>query len=425
MTRIAVSSLVVLLLACAPARAQVEGDTWIDPTLAEAVRAANLIVLAECTDVARGGGAAYRVTKVFKGPPRKDVMVVGLHPPGASADQRTVAVGDQAYLLLQGDPEGPILSVPTPTFGRFPSKETGVVAAFSDTFVRVAVAAPRWEQVLEGLVRGAPDPALLADARALLAAKDTDPNDLYVALEVLSSFGEEQDRARAEAVLDDPRFASPERFRLRVAALNVLAHLGGAATAERLVALIERDALDVVKSAAATALAPVLRDLHRTDADGVREVTERLAALANEARSTPVRFGAASDPRENQLDGLLGAILKTLGTVRSKAGVAPALRALERVDDGDALVAGLTFFSALNDPDQAGAVAWRMREKDAEDAYFNPLFVRTLQGLTGQRLGDDRAAWVRWCRERALLPAGHDQPLGPEAPPTPPGGAPR
>ena len=51
------------------------------------------------------------------------------------------------------------------------------------------------------------------------------------------------------------------------------------------------------------------------------------------------------------------------------------------------------------------------RGAGAEDEYFNPLFVRTLEQLTGQSLGNDREAWVRWARERSLLPQG------PEAPP--------
>lgn len=431
MTRTASPSLLLLCLTLAApaARAQVEGDTWVDPTLEAAVRGADLIVLAECTEVARGGGAAYRVAKTFKGPLRdgKEVLVVGLEVPGApQGSARAVSAGDKAYLILQGDPAAPALSVPTPTFGRFPILTFGeqpmVVGAFADTFVRVAVPVARWERVLEALVRGQGDEALLADLRALLAGKATDPNDVYVALEVLGLLAQETDRAAAEAVLVDPRFADARRYRVRIAAAQLLANLGGEASVRRLLTLVEQDEVLAVRSAAAAALGPLLKRVESGSPAVVREAAETLARLALDASSEPIRPASASDPRENQLDGVLGAILKTLGTVRARAGIPPALRALERVDDGDALVAGLTFFTALNEPDQAGAVAWRMREKDAEDAYFNPLFVRTLQALTGQRLGDDRAAWVRWCRERALLPSGHDAPLGPEAPP---GGEPR
>lgn len=405
------------LLALAPplARGQVEGDTWEDPTLERAVREADLIVLAECTAVARGGGAAYLVKKTFKGKPRdgREVMVIGLAMPDASPEEPPVPVGDEAYLLLQGDPAAAVLAVPTPTFGRFPVQQGGVVVgSFSDTFVRLGVPRARWEQVLTSLVAGAADPALMAHARATVAKKDADPNAVYEALEVLAMFGAEQDRAAVEAVLADPRFAEPPRFRVRLAAVNALMRIGGAASARRLVAVVEQDPLDVVKSAAATALGPVLEGLVEADPATARHVVDRLVALTPGARSAPIRFGTAHDPRENQLHGLLGAILKTLGRIKARAGVAPALRALERVDDGPALVAGLLFFQDLGDPQHAGAIAWRMRRPDAEDAYYNPLFTRTLEALTGQRFGTDRDAWVRWCREQALLPQGPDAPLG-------------
>lgn len=416
MTRTAVLALLLALAPPSLARGQVQGETWEDPTLAAAVRGADLIVLGECTAVARGGGAAYKVTKTFKGAARdgREVLIVGLQMPDAPMEERAVAVGDRAYLLLQGDPAGAVLSLPTPTFGRFPLQPDGrVVGSFSDTFVRVAVPQARWERVLTGLAGAAPDPALLPDARALLAAKATDPNDTYVALEVLALFGEEADRAAITATLDDARFAEPHRFRVRLAAVNALARVGGPAALERLLAVIERDPLEVVKSAAATALGPALEAQLQRDADVVRAAADRLAALAEGARSEPIRFGSAHDPRENELRGLLGAILRTLGRIKARAGITPALRALERVDDGPALVAGLLYFQDLGDPEQAGAVAWRMRGPEAEDAYYNPLFRRTLEALTGEELGDDRGAWVRWCRERALLPSGPDAPLGP------------
>ncbi len=411
-------TLLLALAGAAPlARGQVEGETWEDPTLERAVRAADLVVLAECTATARGGGAAYKVAKTFKGTPRdgREVMVLGLAMPDAAPDERPVAVGDVAYLLLQGDPGGAVLAVPTPTFGRFPVQQGGatVVGSFSDTFVRLAVPRARWERLLASLAAGAPDPELLADARRLVAAKDGDSNDVYQGLEVLALFGAEQDRPAIEAVLADARFAEPPRFRLRVAAVNALARLGGAASARRLTLVVEKDPLDVVKSAAATALGPVLERLVETDQAAAHEVVDRLVALTPGARSAPVRFGSAHDPRENQLHGLLGAILRTLGKIKARAGIAPALRAREREDDGAALVAGLLFFQDLGDPEQAGAIAWRMRRPDAEDAYYNPLFRRALEALTGEHLGDDRDAWVRWCRERALLPHGPDGPLGP------------
>ncbi|MCO5167600.1 MAG: HEAT repeat domain-containing protein [Planctomycetes bacterium] len=424
MTRVAAPLL--LCLALAPlARGQVDGSTWTDPTLEEAVRDADLIVLAECAAVGRAGGASYKVTKTFKGPARdgREVAVVGLDLPGAAPGERVVAVGDRAYLLLRGTPTGAVLSVPTPTFGRFPVQASGqVVASFSDTFVRVGLAAARWERLLAALVAGAADEALLAEARAALRQKEPDATEAYVALEVLALFGQEADGAAVEAVLDHAAFAEPHRFRVRIAAAQALGRLGGASGVERLLGLVERDPLEVVQSAAAEALWPALERLFEEDDRGARRACERLAALTIDGRATPIRFGSANDPRENERRGPLAAALRTLGALRARAGIPPALRALERVDDPAALVAGLLFFQELGDPEQAGAIAYRMREPDAKDHYFNPLFSRALEKLTGQRLGDERAPWVRWSRERALLPQGPDAPLGP-TPGERPGGA--
>lgn len=415
----------LLALLARPAAAQADGDTWTDPTLDAAVKDADLIILGECTFVAQGGGAAYKVVKTFKGTPPeggKAVVVIGLVSPEQRPDEgRSVEAGDKAYLLLRGQPGAQALSVPTPTFGRFPILDFGgkpvVVGAFSDTYVRVPVAPPRWERILEALVRGKADDALLQDVRALLAAKDADPSDVYAALEVLALFGQEADRAAVTALLADPRFADPRRYRVRASAATVLGRLGGPASVDRLLALIETDEVPAVKSAAATALGPVLSALRTSDAATVERAATKLAALAHTAPAEAIRPGSASDRRKNEVEGVLDALLKCLGNVRARAGIAPALAALERVDDLDAVMAGLSYFSALGDASQAGAIAARMRPQGAEDVYFNPMFARTLEGLTGQQLGNDREAWLRWARERGQLPPGHDAPLGPPAPP--------
>lgn len=419
MTR-ALTLVLLLLVLGSPASAQVDGDIWTDPTLDAAVKDADLIMLGECTFVARGGGASYKVMKTFKGTPPADgkpVIVIGLITPDQPADTaRSVEVGDKAYLLLRGDTKAAGLSVPTPTFGRFPiidfGKQPVVVGAFSDTFVRVPVPPARWERILEALVRGQADKPLLDELRGLLAAKDSDPNDVYVALEMLALFGEEADRGTVTALLSDPRFTDARRYRVRVSAASVLGRLGGQGSVDRLLALVEKDEVPAVKSAAATALGPVLKRLQATDAATVAAATDRLAALAQDAPSEAIRPGTASDRRDNQIDGVLDAILKTLGNVRARAGIAPALEAIERVDDLDAVMAGLSYFSALGDGEQAGAIALRMREPGAEDHYFNPMFARTLEGLTGKSLGNERAPWVKWAREHGLV-QDHDAPLGP------------
>jgi hypothetical protein len=78
-------ALLLVLSAAAPAAAQ---TTWNDPTLADAARQADLIVLARAKAVARNG-AAYVVEETLKGPSRdgETLAVRGLHSPDL-ADRR-------------------------------------------------------------------------------------------------------------------------------------------------------------------------------------------------------------------------------------------------------------------------------------------------------------------------------------------------
>ncbi len=403
------------LLLAGPAAAQVQDEQWDDPTLEVTVEGADLIVVGECTGVGPTGAAAYRVQGTLKGPARdgKDVIVDGLVAVGDKT--ATVEKGDKAVLMLVGDPAADVLAVPTPTFGRFPIIDFGgkpqVVAAFSDTFVRVACPQERFVRVVQAILKkdGAP---LLAEARAALAAPDA--NEVYQGLELLRLFGEASDEAALLAVLKDEKHAGPKRFRVRMVAAEALARVAGEKALTPLLELIEKDGVEAVKSAAATALGPVLRSVPPPER---RRPCEQLAKLAGQASAIPVDFGAATDPRKNLRASPLAAILMTLAFVRSPAGVAPALRALERVDDVPATLAGLTYFSQLEseDPQHALAIANRMRTKGAEDELVNTMFQATLEKLTGQRLGTDRDAWIKWCRDQQLAPGG--DPQGPPAPP--------
>jgi len=404
-------ALLALLLA-GPAAAQVQDEQWDDPTLEAAVEGADLIVVGECTGVGPTGAAAYCVQGTLKGPARdgKDVIVDGLVAVGDKT--ATVEKGDKAVLMLVGDPAADVLAVPTPTFGRFPIIDFGgkpqVVAAFSDTFVRVACPQERFVRVVQALLKKNGEP-LLAEARAALAAPDA--NELYQGLELLRLFGQPTDEAALLAVLRDEKHAGPKRFRVRMVAAEALARCAGMKAVAPLLELIEKDPVEAVKSAAATALGPVLRDVAPTDQ---RRGCEQLAKLAGQASSIPVDFGAATDPRRNLRASPLAAILQTLAFVGSPAGVAPALRALERVDDVSATLAGLTYFGLLGNTQHAPAIANRMRTKGAEDEAVNSMFQATLEKLTGQELGTDRDAWIKWCREQQL---GTGDGQGPPAPP--------
>jgi hypothetical protein len=411
----------LLLWLAAPAAAQVQDEQWDDPSLEATVEQASLIVVGECTGVGPTGAAAYRVETTLKGPPRdgKDVIVNGLVAVGDTT--ATVEKGDKAVLMLLGEPTADVLSIPTPTFGRFPILDFGgkpqVVAAFSDTFVRVACPRERFVRTVQAILARQATDALLQDARAALGAAES--NEVYQGLELLRLFGEPADEAALLAVLKDEKHAGPKRYRVRMVAAEALARATGEKAIAPLLELIEKDPVEAVKSAAATALGPVLK---KTPPPERRRPCDQLAKLALSASSIPIEFGAATDPRRNGRAAPLAAILQTLAFVKSQAGVAPALRALERVDDVPATLAGLTYFGWLEDPSHAPAIANRMRTKGAEDELVNSMFQKTLEKLTGQAFGTDRDAWIKWCREQQLGgPSSASE--GPPAPqgPAPPG----
>jgi hypothetical protein len=439
LSSVASAALVLVLASAAPSRAQVgDADVWDDPTLSEGVRAANLVILGECISVGRGGGAAYKVVRTFKGAPRdgKEVLVTGMEKDEEHPDQAGVAVGDAAYLVLVGDPEGHIFSQPTPTWGRFPIVDFGeaknVVVALSNTFVRVAIPVAQWERLLLAVIQGSPPAGLVGEARTALAkpaaAGDASLEvitDVYVALEMLTLFGAPDDVPAIVRIAKDPRFQGPRQFQVRVAAARALGKIGGPAAVGPLLDLMEHDSVDVVQSLAAGALGPVLAPIAKSggaEAD-VRSACERLAKFALDASSMRITFAAATDPRKNEVESPLSAALASLANLRSRAGVAPALRALERTEQVGAVVAGLAFFATLDDPAHALAIATRMRQAGAEDVAFNRLFARTLKQITKQDLGEDREAWLTWCRAQGM--PGAEAPLGPPAPQhdgLPPGG---
>lgn len=411
----------LLVVATGEVRAQEPRDTWEDPTLDAAVRGADLIVLGQCATIAPGGGTAWKVLSTLKGPVRdgRELLVAGLVAP--DADGPGVEPGDKAYLVLLGDPGAAVLQVPTPTFGRFPVLTTGdfdgkptVVAAFSDTFVRVAVPQPRFEAVVKAVIAGTAQPQLLEEARAALASEEA--NDVYVALEVLALFAQPEDAAALTALLADPKFAGPRRWKVRFSAVRALAKSAGHKAIPALLNLVEKDEVDAVKSAAATELARPLHTLRQSAPGEVNAAADRLAKVALTASSEPIHQAGAQDRRTNIIDSPLLATLATLAQLRAPAGIAPALRALERENQGHAIVAGLSFFQTLNDRTHAPQIANRMRPADAKDAYFNQLFARTLEKLTGQHLGNDKAPWVDWCRKQQLGAQGPAT----EGPPAPP-----
>jgi hypothetical protein len=409
--------------------AQVQDTVWEDPSLRAAIADADVIVRGTVSAVG-ADGAVFQVAATFKGRERKGepVHVAGLHHPQL-AERPPVEVGDEAYLLLRGDPQGEVFLVPTPSFGRFPLRAFGeqrlVVASLGDTFVRLPVEPAWFEHFLRAALGGDASP-LLRGARASLGGEDLDSTSAYVALSVLAEFGATRDEASLLAVLADARFTRDETWKVRVVASRALGRVGTRGAAQRLLELVEGDTIGAVRSAAATGLGQIL--LAQASQRWTLPLAERLAAVAlaeltpqrlAAGSAEPIRFARLDDPRTNTMDPLLAAILRALGRARSRAGVASALRAIERhqkpsgvgIDTQRALVAGLAYLEALSDPALAGEVALRMRAEGAEDELFNPLFVRTLRSISGEDAGETREDWLRWWK-RVAPPQG-PQPEGP------------
>jgi hypothetical protein len=384
---------------CSPAWGQVDRVFWDDPTLAHAVRDADLIVLAKAGKVATNG-AAYRVERTLKGPKRDGELlaITGLHHPELR-DRPPVSQGDHAYLLLRGEAEGEGFSLPTPTFGRFVLREGQVVLSFggSDTFVRLRVPAARFEAIVGGFVTGKA-PALVSWCREVVRGDEPAGEELYQALRVLSWLGTSGDAASAARILKNERYGGAEHERVRMAAARVLGRTGGERGARTLVALAVPGKVRPAVVSVALDQVPVALGDHPPQR-AVRAVCHELARLTPKLRTKPIRYGQADDPRRNFVDAPLMACLKSIARLGSSAGVGPALRALER-EDFEAIQAGLVYFERLKDPAHAADIAERMRPAGHRDVFVNRAFGASLQLLTGQRLGDDRRAWLAWCREQ-------------------------
>jgi hypothetical protein len=417
--RVLLGALAAWVLTCSAAGAQVHDLTWDDPTFAEAVRTADVVVLATAAAVATNG-AAYRVDASFKGPAVKGTLlaVTGLHHPRLR-ERPPVAEGDQAYLLLRGDPKGEGFTLPTPTYGRFTRRKTGeqegardeVVLSMggSGTFARFPVTVKRFEALVNGVV-GGKAPKLLAKSREELVGSLTDPGattpeTLYLAIEVIGLFGERSDAAKCLALLREVQFRDEPHVHVRIAAARALGRLGGPRGARELLRVVSKDPAAAVRSIAFASVASALSG--KQDPRIVRLACQKLAELAPAQDPEPIRFGTARDPRKNAVDSPFDACLRTLARLESRLGIPIALKALEG-ENLNAIIAGLAYFSALGDADQAGGIVTRMRPEDSVDAFVNRLFARMLAGLTGQDLGVERAAWLKWwaAREDSKRPAG-------------------
>jgi len=419
MRALALATLLTLLLPCA-AEAQVRGLTWSDPTFREAVRDADLIVLARALRVAKNG-VAYQVEATLKGPKRDGdlLAVTGLHHPELR-HRPPVQSGDLDYLLLRGKPKGEGFALPTPTLGRFPLRVVsgrGVVIASlggPETFVRIAVPQTHFEALIRGIESGK-GKELLEDARIQLSSeKLPGPERVYWALRSLALFGSAADRDLLPHVLRAIEKAGPRSstFRVRAAAATALATLGGKAATQALLGLL-RDPHRGVQSTAATGLSRVLSGT--LGGPGLEVVAKRLVEFAETASPRPVTFTSVEDPRTNRLTSPLAAALKSLASLSVPEGLGLARRAL-LTEDLDTIEAGLAYFEERADRRLVPQIVRGMRPAGHRDAFVNRRFARVLEVLTGEDYGLDPKDWQAWWEEQ-----GHKAPKPGEAPPKPPG----
>ncbi|MCA8921556.1 MAG: HEAT repeat domain-containing protein [Planctomycetes bacterium] len=392
----------LLLLACAAAPCWAQSDVfWDDPSLEDAVRDADLVVLAQAKEVGPHE-VRYEVLRTLKGPERKGatLRVQGLFHPDL-ADGPPSQPEERAFLILRGEASGDSFLVPTPTFGRFPIRRFGAselaVACLGDTFVRLPLDPELYAQFLSGLAAGQSTKLITAAREALQAQLEAEPLDstaLYVNLRLLACFGAAGDEPLLIKLLDRAALGAPDRYRLRMAAAQALGALRGPRAASVLSALALDDEVPAVQT---TAIRALERLVSKLDAEARKAALAPLIELAQTAKSEATVFSGAEDPRRNVLPSPLSAALLALALHAPAEGTRAALAALERAD-ADAVGSGLVFFQVLGDRDAQAVplaeIASRMRPADHEDVDLNLLFARTLRMLTGEDLGPSRDAWL-------------------------------
>ncbi|MBL4845791.1 MAG: HEAT repeat domain-containing protein [Planctomycetes bacterium] len=392
----------LLLIGGFPAlgEAQVRGLTWADPTLRDAIRDADLIVLARALRVAKNG-VAYEVEQTLKGPKRDGhlLAVTGLHHPELR-HRPPVQSGDLDYLLLRGKPTGEGFALPTPTLGRFPCRVLSgrplVVASLggSETFVRIAVPQSHFEALLRGINSGK-SKELLGDARVRLSGKSLPgPERVYWALRCLGLFGSRADRDLLPQIRRAIEKAGPRSatFRLRAAAATALARIGGRGAIQTLLGLL-RDPHRGVQSAAAEGLSRVVADMAGSNVFEL--VVKRLVEFAGAASQRPVTFTSVEDPRTNRIDAPLAAALKGLARLAVPEGLRLARRTL-KTEDLDTIDAGLAYFEERGDPRLVPILIKGMRPKGHTDHFVNRRFARVLSLLTKEDYGLDPQDWQAW-----------------------------
>ncbi len=407
MRALALVTLFALLLPSA-AQAQVRGLTWSDPTFREAVRDADLIVLARALRVAKNG-VAYQVEVTLKGPKRNGdlLAVTGLHHPELR-HRPPVQSGDLDYLILRGKPEGEGFALPTPTLGRFPLRVTSgraaVIASLGgpETFVRIAVPQTHFEALIRGIESGQ-GKELLEDARIQLSSeKLPGPERVYWALRSLALFGSAADRDLLPRVLRALEKAGPRSstFRVRAAAATALATMGGKGATQALLGLL-RDPHRGVQSTAATGLSQVLQE--KAGSKAFELVVKRLVEFAQTASPRPVTFTSVEDPRTNRLASPLAAALKALASLAVPEGLGLARRALV-TEDLDTIEAGLAYFEERADRRLVPQIVRGMRPAGHPDNFVNRRFARVLEVLTGEDYGLDPKDWQAWWEKSQSTP---------------------
>lgn len=381
----------VLLSLTATAGAEV----WTDPSLAEALAGADLVVRAKAPKEGAQAQEAitFRVLGTLKGDAPATVSVGGLHDPTRSAGA-SFAPDAEVLLILQK--KGDAYRVPTPTFGRYPIRE-GVVhyATLRDTYLRLALPLSDFAAFI-ALQLERPQAEWLAGLRAGLAKgspsdRGDDLAQRYLALESLALVGGEEDKQSIVRYLDP---SGP--FQLRVSACRALARAMGSRAAGRLLKVAGEDAEPAVRTAAIGALGRL--------APPPSGLVKRLAALLPSASGKTVRFSRPTDPRLNKWPSPKAAALRVI----TRHGAAPVKQEILRVVATDSEATAEVFTAALKalislkgDPKLPAQLVRCFRaEGEVSSDVYNREICAALTLVTGERLGQDPTRWRRWIEKR-------------------------
>jgi hypothetical protein len=381
----------------------VQAEVWRDPTLREALSAADLVVRAVATE---DGSEArpevrFRAEEVLSGKAPATFAVGGLIDPTRIKGPTFIRKGQRMLLLLKRRKKGEGYTIPTPTFGRFRITDQDLVkhAALRDTLLRLDLARSDYEAYLRLRLNTKPDPVWireLCDAlqRSLKASEVDAPARAkqYLALEVLAQAGGgERERALVAACW------KPEQpFQLRVSACRAAARVLGAAALKPLTGLAREDKSKAVRIAAIRSLAGL-----RVAAAKRRHL---FVGLLPKATTEPFRLShGPNDPRTNRWASPKVTLLKAIARL-DPAPVKGKLLAMLEEASLPLPVFSATLLALLEikgDASLPKELIKRFRtEAEVGARLYNRELCAALTRLTKRGFKEDLKAWRRWAAKQ-------------------------